>query len=280
MLKADRPGLGQQGGQQETLGPVPLGRTTTPQYPALQSRPSGRRNRRTRFLLPCECLRYTWCPPNRGRRRQHVRPCALGHEPTPSTPSSQPGSRAAQLPVWPAHGEAATSMTRGAHTWGTWPYMQQPHLPRRVALKLRGGSPPNRNLRRPPAYDVVPASFARLSFLRMCGPAVSAGRWCRCWSASRAPSVERGCARTVGRLTVGESDDREGETGAEPKPIRFGNNPRKEGGSTYDDLPPAIAVRLARTRAGAMPRLLPIRQDAVREIMPDLARALDRLSET
>ena len=65
-----------------------------------------------------------------------------------------------------------------------------------------------------------------------------------------------------------------------PKPIRFGNNPPKEGGSRYDDLPAAIAVRLAWTYAGAMPRLLAIRQDAIRDIMPDLARALDRLSET
>jgi hypothetical protein len=35
---------------------------------------------------------------------------------------------------------------------------------------------------------------------------------------------------------------------------------------------------LAWTDAGSMPKVLAIRQDAVREIMPNLARALDRLS--
>lgn len=63
-----------------------------------------------------------------------------------------------------------------------------------------------------------------------------------------------------------------------PKPIGFGNRPPRQGGPDYDALPPEVAVIRAWTDAGSMPKVLAIRQDAVREIMPNLARALDRLS--
>jgi hypothetical protein len=63
-----------------------------------------------------------------------------------------------------------------------------------------------------------------------------------------------------------------------PKPIYFGDRPPRHGAEKYDALPPEVAVMLAWTDAGSMPKVLAIRQDAVREIMPDLARALDRLS--
>jgi hypothetical protein len=62
-----------------------------------------------------------------------------------------------------------------------------------------------------------------------------------------------------------------------PKPIYFGDRPPRQGGRQYDALPPEVAVMLAWTDAGSMPKVLTIRQDAVREIMPNLARALDRL---
>jgi hypothetical protein len=63
-----------------------------------------------------------------------------------------------------------------------------------------------------------------------------------------------------------------------PKPIYFGDRPPRQGADKYDALPPEVAVMLAWTDAGSMPKVLAIRQDAVREIMPNLARALDRLS--
>ena len=65
-----------------------------------------------------------------------------------------------------------------------------------------------------------------------------------------------------------------------PGPVCFGDHPPKQGERKFDDLPPDEAVRRAWTDAGSMPTVLAIRQDAVRELMPTLARALDRLSES
>ena len=64
------------------------------------------------------------------------------------------------------------------------------------------------------------------------------------------------------------------------EPIQVGNNAPEEGGDKYDTLPAEVAVRLAWTDDGCPPRLLATCQDGVREIMPNLARALDRLSQT
>jgi hypothetical protein len=62
------------------------------------------------------------------------------------------------------------------------------------------------------------------------------------------------------------------------RPVTFGTQLPKESGRKFDSLPPEVAAALAWTDAGSMPKLLAIRQDAIREIMPNLARALDRLS--
>ena len=65
-----------------------------------------------------------------------------------------------------------------------------------------------------------------------------------------------------------------------PNPICFGDHPPKQGERKFDELPPDEAVRRAWTDAESMPTVLAIRQDAVRELMPTLARALDRLSDS
>jgi hypothetical protein len=62
--------------------------------------------------------------------------------------------------------------------------------------------------------------------------------------------------------------------------IQVDNRALNEGRHTYEVLPAEIAVRLAWTDVGYLPKVLAIRRDAVREIMPNLARALDRLSQT
>ena len=67
---------------------------------------------------------------------------------------------------------------------------------------------------------------------------------------------------------------------AENEPIQVGGNALEEGGPKNGTLPAEVAVRLAWTDDGCPPRLLATCQDGVREIMPDLARALDRLSQT
>jgi hypothetical protein len=63
------------------------------------------------------------------------------------------------------------------------------------------------------------------------------------------------------------------------EPTHFDNHPPREGGRKFDGLPPEVAVIRAWTDAGAMPRLQSIRRDAIRDVMPNLARALDRLTE-
>ena len=52
----------------------------------------------------------------------------------------------------------------------------------------------------------------------------------------------------------------------------------KESERKFDSWPPAVAAMLTWTDAGSMPKLLAIRQHAIRQIVPNLARALDRLS--
>ena len=64
-----------------------------------------------------------------------------------------------------------------------------------------------------------------------------------------------------------------------PGPMIFGDHPPKQGDRKFDELPPDEAARRAWIDDGSMPTVLAIRQDAVRELMPTLARALDRLSE-
>jgi hypothetical protein len=62
------------------------------------------------------------------------------------------------------------------------------------------------------------------------------------------------------------------------RPVHFGTHLPKESGRKFDSRSPEVAAMLAWTDAGPMPKLLAIRQDAIRQIMPNLARALDRLS--
>jgi hypothetical protein len=81
-----------------------------------------------------------------------------------------------------------------------------------------------------------------------------------------------------GRREIRANETEGSDMSGAGRPIHFGSHPPREGGRKFDALPPEVAVRLAWTDAGSMPRLLSIRQDAVREIMPNLARALDRLS--